>query len=186
MADGRKKNKKIVRYRRPFNIGVVFFGFIAVYLIVCVYLYFTSDHISGYEVIKGNLAADYHYTGVALRTEQVYSAEKAGYINYYAAEGEKVSVLSTVYTVDESGRMSELLEESAGEISLGEEDYSEIRSSISSYQSNYSDMNFAEVYDFKANVDSAILDLVNQNMIEQLDSCSPDITPLRRESWNIT
>ena len=174
MADGRKKNKKIVRYRRPFNIGVVFFGFIAVYLIVCVYLYFTSDHISGYEVIKGNLAADYHYTGVALRTEQVYSAEKAGYINYYAAEGEKVSVLSTVYTVDESGRMSELLEESAGEISLGEEDYSEIRSSISSYQSNYSDMNFAEVYDFKANVDSAILDLVNQNMIEQLDSASED------------
>ena len=60
MADGRKKNKKIVRYRRPFNIGVVFFGFIAVYLIVCVYLYFTSDNISGYEVMKGNLAAAYH------------------------------------------------------------------------------------------------------------------------------
>ena len=113
MANGRKENRKIVRYRRPINIGVIFFGFIAVYLMVCVYMYFTSEHISGYEVIKGNLAADYHYTGVALRTERVYSASKAGYISYYAAEGEKVSVLSTVYTVDESGRMSELLEESA-------------------------------------------------------------------------
>ncbi len=172
MADGRKRNTKIVRYRRPFNIGVVFFGFIAVYLIVCVYLYLTSEHISGYEVIKGNLAADYHYTGVALRTEQVYTAQKAGYINYYAAEGEKVSVLSTVYTVDESGRMSELLEETAGDMSLGEEDYSKIRSVISSYQGNYSDMDFESVYSFQTTIDSAILDLVNQNMIDQLDSAS--------------
>ncbi len=172
MANGRKKNTKIVRYRRPFNIGVVFFGFIAVYLIVCVYMYFTSEHISGYEVIKGNLAADYHYTGVALRTEQVYTAQKAGYINYYAAEGEKVSVLSTVYTVDESGRMSELLEESSGDLSLDEEDYSEIRSGVSSFLGNYSDMSFESVYSFKTNVDSAILDLVNQNMIAQLDNAS--------------
>ena len=172
MADGRKRNTKIVRYRRPFKIGDVFFGFIAVYLIVCVYLYLTSEHISGYEVIKGNLAADYHYTGVALRTEQVYTAQKAGYINYYAAEGEKVSVLSTVYTVDESGRMSELLEETAGDMSLGEEDYSKIRSVISSYQGNYSDMDFESVYSFQTTIDSAILDLVNQNMIDQLDSAS--------------
>ncbi len=174
MAGGRKKNTKIVRYRRPLNIGVVFFGFIAVYLIVCIYMYFTSDHISGYEVIKGNLATDYHYTGVALRTEQVYTAEKAGYVSYYAAEGEKVSVLSTVYTVDESGRMAELLKESAGELNLDKDDYSQIRSDISSYLSSYSDMDFGETYSFKTNVDSAILDLINQNMIDQLDSASED------------
>ena len=130
MAGAGKKNKKIVRYRRPFNIGVVFFGFIAVYLIVCIYLYFTSTHISGYEVIKGNLATDYRYTGIALRTEQVYTAEKAGYVNYYASENEKVSVLSTVYTVDESGRMADILKENAGDVSLSEEDYTELRSQI--------------------------------------------------------
>lgn len=174
VAGARKKNTKIVRYRRPFHIGVVFFGFIAVYLIVCIYMYFTSSHISGYEVIKGNLATDYHYTGMALRTEQVYYADKAGYVNYYVSEGEKVSVLSTVYTVDESGRMAELLQESAGELNLSEEDYSELRSDITSFQSSYSDLNFEEVYDFKTDVDSAILDLVNQNLIDKLDSASED------------
>lgn len=102
----------------------------------------------------------------------MYTAQKAGYINYYAAEGEKVSVLSTVYTVDESGRMSELLEESSGDLSLDEEDYSEIRSGVSSFLGNYSDMSFESVYSFKTNVDSAILDLVNQNMIAQLDNAS--------------
>ena len=83
-------------------------------------------------------------------------------------------MLSTVYTIDESGRMSELLNESAGDLSLDEEDYSEIRADISSYLGNYSDMDFREVYDFKTNVDSAILDLVNQNLIDQLDSASED------------
>ena len=89
MADSRKKKKKIIKYRRPVNIGVVFFGFIAVYLIVCVYMFFTSTHISGYEVIAGNLAADYHYTGIALRTERIIRSEKPGYVSYYAREGER-------------------------------------------------------------------------------------------------
>lgn len=89
-----KKNKNVIRYRRSDrNIAVIFFGFILVYLIVCIYMYLTSAHISGYEVIEGNLATDYRYMGIALRTEQVYTAEKAGYVNYYASENEKVSVL---------------------------------------------------------------------------------------------
>ncbi len=170
MAGSRKKNKKVIKYRRPMNIGVVFFGFITVYLIVCVYMFFNSTHISGYEVIAGNLAADYHYTGIALRTEQVFQSEKAGYISYYAREDEKVSVNSAVYTVDESGRMAQALKDSAGELSLSEEDYNQIRSEIAVYMSNASDMNFSEVYDFKTGINATILDLMNQNMIAQLDS----------------
>ena len=178
MARAGKRNKKIVRYRRPFNIGVVFFGFIAVYLIVCIYMYFTSTHISGYEVIEGNLATDYRYTGIALRTEQVYTADKAGYVNYYASENEKVSVLSTVYTVDESGKMADILQENAGDITLEEADYAELRSQISTYLSSFSDMDFHSVYNFKTDVDSTILDLVNQNMIDRLDSAADDNSAL--------
>lgn len=174
MADSRKKNKKIIKYRRPFNIGVVFFGFIAVYLIVCVYMFFTSTHISGYEVIAGNLATDYHYTGIALRTEKVFQSEKPGYISYYAREGEKVSVNSAVYTVDESGRMAQALRDSAQELNLSSEDYSQLRGEIITYMSNTSDMNFFEVYDFKTGIDASILDLMNQNMIAELDSASED------------
>lgn len=172
MTDSRKKNKKIIKYRRPMNIGVVFFGFIAVYLIICVYMFFNSSHISSYEVIAGNLAADYHYTGIALRTEQVFQSEKPGYVSYYAREGEKVSVNSAVYTVDESGRMAQFMKDNAEELSLNEDDYSQLRSEIAAYMSNVSDMNFSEVYDFKTSIDASILDLMNQNMVAQLDSAA--------------
>lgn len=178
MAKTGKKRKKVVRMGRTLNVGVVFFGFIAIYLIICIYMYFTSTHISGYEVIEGNLATDYRYTGIALRTEQVYSTEKTGYINYYASESEKVSVLSTVYTLDESGKMADILQENAGDISLGEEDYAELRSQISTYMSSFSDMEFDSVYNFKTNVDSTILELVNQNMIDKLDSAADDNSAL--------
>lgn len=174
MADSRKKNKKIIKYRRPLNIGVVFFGFIAVYLIVCVYMFFTSTHISGYEVIAGNLATDYHYTGIVLRTEQVFQSEKPGYVSYYAREGEKVSVNSAVYTVDESGKMAQAMKNNVQELNLSGEDYDQLRGEIITYMSNVSDMNFSEVYDFKADMDVAILDHMNQNMIEQLDSAAED------------
>ncbi len=172
MADTRKKNKKIIKYRRPINIGVVFFGFIAVYLIVCVYMFFTSTHISGYEVIAGNLATDYHYTGIALRTEQIFQSEKPGYVSYYAREGEKVSVNSAVYTVDESGKMARAVKESAQGLTLSEEDYGQLRGEIMTYMSNLSDMNFSEVYDFKIAMDASVLDLMNQNMIAELDSAA--------------
>lgn len=174
MSGTGKKNKKVIKYRRPFsiNIGVVFFGFIAVYLIVCVYLFFTSSHISGYEVIAGNLHTDYHYTGIALRTEKVFNSEKLGYVNYYAREGEKVSMASTVYTVDESGRMAEAFQNTTEELNLGSDDYAQLRGEIAAYLGDSSDMDFSRVYDFKTSVGASILDLMNQNMIEQLDNAT--------------
>lgn len=166
----RQKQNKVVRYRRPINIGVVFFGFVAVYLIVCVYMFFTASHISGYEVLAGSLTSDDHYTGIALRQEQVFTAEKAGYVNYYAREGEKVSPSSTVYTVDENGQMAELLQESAEGINLSEADYDLLFSQASAYASAMTDMNFAQLYDFKYTINASVLDIINQNMAQQLDS----------------
>ena len=68
--------------------------------------------------------------------------------------------------------MSSLLQENSGELNLGENDYNEIRSEISSYLSNASDMEFQKVYEFQSDVNTVILDLVNQNLIEQLDSAT--------------
>ncbi len=173
MASGnRRKQNKVVKIRRPINIGVVFFGFVAVYLMVCVYLFFTSTHISGYEVLAGTLTSENRYTGLALRTEKVFYAEKPGYVNYYAREGEKVSPASTVYTIDENGEMTELLQESAEGINLTDSDYDSLRGKISSYASGMSDMKFSEIYDFKYTINSAVLDMINQSMTDQLEGAS--------------
>ncbi len=164
---GKKKNT--IPYRRPINIGVVFFGFVAVYLVICVYMFLTSSHISGYEVLAGSLTSNDHYTGVALRKEKVFTSEKTGYVNYYAREGEKVSPSSIVYTVDENGEMSQLLQESLQGVNLSEADYAALRSQATSYVLGMSDMNFSEIYDFKYEINASILDMVNQDMADRLE-----------------
>lgn len=170
----KKKRAKVVRYKKPFNIANVFFGAILVYMIIYLYMFLTSAHISGYEVIAGSLATNKQFTGLVLRTEEIFNASTAGYIDYYAAEGAKVSGASIVYSVDESGRMSEYLEENSEEISLSEENYASLKSDISSFNSNYDRTEFSEVYDFHDTMNGNILELSNQTLLSEMEALSEE------------
>lgn len=170
----KKKKSKVVKYKKPFNIANVFFGAILVYMIIYLYMFLTSVHISGYEVIAGSLATDKQFTGLVLRSEEIISASTAGYIDYYATEGTKVSNATIVYSVDESGKMSEYLEENSGEISLTEENYASLKSDISSFSSGYERNDFSEVYDFHDTINGSILELSNQTLLNQMESLTEE------------
>ncbi|MDD3415765.1 MAG: HlyD family efflux transporter periplasmic adaptor subunit [Lachnospiraceae bacterium] len=165
------KNNKIKKYRKPLNInlGLMIFGFIFVYIIVMVFFYLTSSHIAGYEVKAGSLAVNNTYRGVVLRKESVYKTTNSGYINYYAREGERVAKGALVYTVDESGKLSEMINSNleSGE-SLSDQDMSELKTQIINYHNNYNDKDFDSVYDFKFMVQGTVLKLANQNVLSSL------------------
>ncbi|MFQ8980154.1 MAG: HlyD family efflux transporter periplasmic adaptor subunit [Waltera sp.] len=76
--------RKIKKYRKPLNlnIGMLIFGAIFIYVIICVILYFQTDHIVRYEVTEGSLATNNIYRGVSIRTEEVVSTDTAGYVNF--------------------------------------------------------------------------------------------------------
>ena len=81
---------KVKKYRKPLNlnIGMIIFGVVFVYVVICIIMYFQTTHIVRYEVQEGSLATDNLYRGVILRSETVVNTEAAGYVNYYAREGE--------------------------------------------------------------------------------------------------
>lgn len=166
----KKKKAKVVKYKKPFNIANVFFGAILVYMIIYLYMFLTSVHISGYEVIAGSLATNKQFTGLVLRTEEIFTASTAGYIDYYATEGSKVSGSSIVYSLDESGRMSEYLEANSGEISLSEENFASLKSDISSFSNGFEKNDFSEVYSFHDTVNGNILELANQTLLSEMES----------------
>lgn len=169
---GKKKRSKVVKYKKPFNIANVFFGAILVYMVIYLYMFLTSVHVSGYEVIAGSLATDKQFTGLVLRTEELFTATTAGYIDYYATEGTKVSNSSIVYSVDESGRMSEYLETNSGEISLSEENFTSLKNEIASFGSNYDAESFHKTYDFHDTLNGKVLELSNQTLLNELESLS--------------
>ena len=53
----KKKNKKVIRYRRPLNInvGMIIFAIIFLYLIFSVYTYLKREKIQFYEVVDLSL-----------------------------------------------------------------------------------------------------------------------------------
>ena len=166
------ENNNVVKYRKPLNIniGMLIFAAIFVYIIVCIFGYFTAKHIVPYEVKEGSLTSNNIYQGIALRSEEIVTATQAGYINYYAREGERVGVGNLVYTLDESGKLSEYLnDEGSGENSLSEQDLTELKTEILGFTTEFIETDFSKVYDFKYDVNGTVLKLANANILDNID-----------------
>ncbi len=172
----RKSSENIRKYRKPLNIniGLIIFSIIFIYIIICVFLYFTSNHIIGYEVNMGTLSVENVYKGIAIRSETIINSDYSGYINYYAREGEKVGVNNLVYSIDESGKLSEALNPdiASGENSLTDENISELKTDILSFTNSYSNKTYGKVYDFKYDIQGTVLKLSNANTLKSISSLS--------------
>lgn len=175
MADNRRGNNrnKVARYRRPLNIniGMIIFAVIFIYTVVCVFMYFSTKQIVGYEVKEGALSSNNIYKGIALRDEKIITCNNAGYTNYYAREGERIAVGNLVYTIDETGRLSDYINANeTGENTLSDKDLSELKSEIESFSHGFGSSNFSDIYNFKYNVQGTVIKLANYNVLQNANA----------------
>lgn len=165
--------KKVVPYRKPMNLNIGLFIFLGImcYIVVMVILSFKSNHISPYEVKEGSLATNYTYRGLILREEMIVSSENAGYINYYAREGERVAKGDLIYTVDETGKLNDYLKNAeTGESQLSDKELNELRSDIVDFVHNFDEKNYSNVYSFKYSMKSTVMKLANSSLMESIDN----------------
>lgn len=170
--DEEEQNSNVVKYRTPVNInlGLVVFVVLFIYLVGIVVSYFRNEHITPYEVTTGSLAVNNTYNGVALRKEVPVPAAYAGYINYYAREGEKVSNGSMIYTIDSTGKLNDMITEtSTDDNSLSDDDLLEIKNTISTFANDFDPRDFAHTYDFKYDVEGTVLKLENYKVLSGID-----------------
>ena len=168
-----QNSNKITKYRKPLNlnIGMIIFAVIFIYIVICVFMYFTSKHVVWYEVKAGALSTNNIYKAVALRDETVVTSSDAGYINYFAREGARVAVGDLVYTVDESGKLSDYVNSDAtGDNTLSDTDLNALKTEIVGFSSTFDSKNFSEVYDFKYDMEGTVLKLSNYNILESIDA----------------
>ena len=166
------KNNKIINYNHRkvslnFNIGMLIFAMIFVYLIFTVYSYMTKEKIQFYEVIDGSIVDDKTYTGLILRQENVQYADSAGAVNYYVREGKRASVGTSIYSIDERGTLSNYMEEqNQGAGALTDKDIGELRRQLNNYSLSYSDETFDNVYGTKYSLEAMVLEYVNFNTLD--------------------
>lgn len=168
-------SRKIRQYKKPLNInlGIIIFSVIFIYVVICVFLYFTEKHIMPYEVKTGSLSVGNVYEGIALREEMIVTGTDSGYINYYAREGERVGSGRLVCSIDESGQLKELTESGQmEEVKLSEAELGSVRSEITEFTGGFDRKQFSAVYDFKYMLEGTALKLSNSSVLEELQTLS--------------
>ena len=164
---------KIVKYKSPmnFNIGVVIFFIIIIYVLFNIFSYFTKTHIAEYQVQQGTIASNYIYQGIIVRDETVEYAPQSGYINYYVKNASKVSVTDVICSIDTEGSISEEISASGTQKdALSTETISAISSEINTFVKDYNGNQFTESYTFYNNLNSEIAQSVNTNALADLSS----------------
>ncbi len=153
------------------NIGVVILAVVFIYVMVCVATYLSREQIQTYQVREGSLVENTRYTGVIVREESVVYSTGAGYVNYFAAEKERVAVGNLVYTLDSSGTIKDYTDLlNADENSLSDSDKDEFRYLIDTFLEKYSDDSFSSVYDLHFTLSSQTDKLVNNLLLENISS----------------
>ncbi len=173
----RNRPVKIRKYRKPLNlnIGMIIFGVVFVYVVVCVVIYFQTSHIVRYEVQEGSLVTNNIYRGVVIREEKVVNADTAGYVNYYAREGERVAKNDLVYIVDETGRLSDDLQAASLDgNTLDDRELAEFRNELASFIHGFDSRQFETAYDFKYSLQNTLMKLANSSMLENMSDIGED------------
>ena len=165
------RRNDVIKFRKKPRAAVIIFTIILVYLIAFTSMYISKSKVRTYEVYAGALTSNSIYKGIALRTEKVFNSSFSGNINYYIREGVKAKVGDTIYTVDETGRVAEILSQLDNDKnSLSVDNLKIIKSTLNSFKVDYSCDEFSKVYDLKADINSTVLQSINENIISNLDS----------------
>lgn len=133
-------------------------------------MFFTTKHVAGYQVKRGSLFVNNIYTGLALREETVINSNYSGYLNYYVSEGNRIGANKMVCTVDEGGRLQDIMnEQSMGENSLSDDALNELRDDIMDFAHDFNTHNFSTTYGFKYAIEGNVLKLANSNILDNLE-----------------
>ena len=80
---GKRQQKRRIRW----NIGMIVFLVIFIYVMINIISYFTKEKLTVYRVTKDEMTTTFSLTGIALRDESLLKASQNGYITYYVEEG---------------------------------------------------------------------------------------------------
>lgn len=140
------------------------------YIVFTVAGYVGRKKVTYYEVCAGDMVKNTERTGLILRDETVEYAPSTGYVNYFVSAGKRVSVGSSVYALDETGGLSQYLQNnSLNEASVSQDNLHTIQKQLSKYSSSGSDTDFNMVYMAGSYINSAILEYAGMNTLENLD-----------------
>lgn len=169
MSKRRRKQSNVIKYKRTgFSIGSVLFVIILLYIVFVSVHFLRKDPISIFEVTEKQIYDDNETVGIALRQEEVYTADSTGYIGFYNSNKSKIAKGATIYTLDKSGTYKDELSQITDSSDISAENISGIRTEIASFQNNFDYSDYSSINNFKYSLESSVLALVSDKLINKL------------------
>lgn len=144
-------DRKIIKFRqrKDINIGLVVAFGVLILLLINIYRYATTPHLSLYEVHEGSSGSEVPTVAMILRSETTYRTEQAGYLNYYYREGARVTKNAKIYSVNDSSELQDVLNLNEDNAVLTNNDLLRLKGNVREFCSEYSDTEFAECYSLR-------------------------------------
>lgn len=159
------------------NIGTIIFGVIFVYIIIRILISLPKEKLAIYEVQNSYIDTNISTTALIIREETLVTAESSGYVSYYVRDGEKIGKNKTIYTIDETGSVYAKLKDSDSDsLTMSKDGLEEVRTRISNFENYFDFSDFSDVYNFRYDIENAVLELTNEALIEQLTSLDSNDT----------
>ena len=143
-------NRSGIRRIFTLNIGTIIFGILLVYLLVLAIAYALTTHIATYQVTAGPLAQNKTYTGLAVYSEQVVTADSSGYVSYYAPDGSKLKSGGAVYGISAD-------RQETADASVDAETLAAIKTDVKEFASSFEPKDFRDAYSLKYLIGGEIL-----------------------------
>lgn len=165
----KKPKKSIVSKLKPEYLGAAIFVLIFVYLVINLYIYYTKEQLSIYEVQAENISYSTVFKGIAVRDEEIVYSDEAGYVNYYIQSGKRVAKDNIVYSVDKSSEIYNTISGFSGELSLDSDEIREIKNVVHGFINVYDEADFGKLTVFNSNISETVFDLINENRLNNVE-----------------
>lgn len=166
-----QKRRPVYSNEFKLNIGNIIFIIIFIYVLIRIFMSLQKETLSIYEVQNSYIDTNINTTALIVREEKLVNADSSGYVSYYVRDGEKIGKDKTVYTIDETGSVYEKIKDTdADALTMSQEALTEVRTRIATFENYFDYSNYSEIYNFRYDIENAVLELTNEALIEQLTS----------------
>lgn len=151
------------------NIGTIIFSIIFIYIVIRILISLPKERLAIYEVQNSYIDTNISTTALIVREEKLVTSESSGYVSYYVRDGEKIGKDKTIYTIDETGSVYEKIKDmDSDELTMSKEGLEEVRTRISNFENYFDYSEFSDIYNFRYDIENAVLELTNETLIDQL------------------
>ena len=139
---------------RP-RVATIIFIVIIIYIICFLILFFVKRDVRIYEVTHGDISKALSASGLLIREEKVYDVPSDGYINFFNVSGVKVKEDDSVYVLDKTGRLGEIMESHSEErADFSDADIKQLGAMLKNYETDYEYAGFSGIYDIGNSIDT--------------------------------